>query len=62
MPFYWGDELTVVGNLMRISTALSRDGRYRLFYFRYNSDIFKPSIVNIDNDTSKLTFDIIKNI
>ncbi len=51
-----------MGDLMRISTALSRDGRYRLFYFRYNSDIFKPSIVNIDNDTSKLTFDIIKNI
>ncbi len=32
----------------------SRDGRYLLFYFRSDIDIFKPSIVDIDTDTCKL--------
>ncbi len=32
-------------------TALSRDGRYILFHFRSDTDIFKPSIVDIDTNT-----------
>ncbi len=32
----------------------SRDRRYLLFYFRYDTDIFKPGIVN--TDTSKLNW------
>ncbi len=34
--------------------SYSRDGRYLLFYFRYDIDIFKPSIV--DTDTTKLNW------
>ncbi len=35
----------------KLLVAGIRDGRYLLFYFRYDTDIFKPSIV--DTDTSK---------
>ncbi len=37
-------------------SSLARDRRYPLFYFRYDTDIFKPGIVDTYNytDTSKL--------
>ncbi len=39
--------------LQELSTSISsRDGQYLLFFFRYDTDIFKPSIIDID--TSKL--------
>ncbi len=42
----------------------SRDGRYLLFYFRSDTDIFKPSIIDIDTDTDtcklKLSFKLLK--
>ncbi len=31
-------------------SVFNRDGRYLLFYFRSDTDIFKPSIVDIDTD------------
>ncbi len=41
-----------------------RDGRYLLFYFRSDTDIFKPSIVDIDTDTDtcklKWSFKLLK--
>ncbi len=42
----------------------NRDGRYLLFYFRSDTDIFKPSIVDIDTDTDtcklKWSFKLLK--
>ncbi len=44
--------------------AFTRDGRYLLFYFRSDTDIFKPNIVDIDTDTDtcklKWSFKLLK--
>ncbi len=40
----------------RLVEVITRDGRYLLFYFRSDTDIFKASIVDIDTDTSKLNW------
>ncbi len=54
-------EVSYVSTSPRSST---RDGRYLLFYFRSDIDIFKPSIVDIDTDTDtcklKLSFKLLK--
>ncbi len=56
---YVTEFISKLGNFHMSKTVKSthliyRDGRYLLFYFRSDIDIFKPSIVDIDTDTCKL--------
>ncbi len=51
-----GNRSKTLGVSLNVPQISTRDGRYLLFYFRSDTDIFKPTIVDIDTHTSKLNW------